>query len=129
MCRASFSNPYLVVVSRTDHIQNGQDLLDSLAELKISIMTRYEQWWGAISPVTNISPSVPVPISPPDSANCPPDSGLPVAASASESPGLITGHLQMPLQSTWCVGHTLLHALLVLIELIHRPHPEKPNKM
>jgi hypothetical protein len=67
-------------------------------------------------------------MSPHESANSPPDSGLPVAASASESSDLITGHLQMPLQSTWCVGHTLLHVLLVLKELNHRHHPEKPNK-
>jgi hypothetical protein len=57
-----------------------------------------------------------------------PPAGLPVAASASESSGLITGHLQMPLQSTGCVGHTLFHALLALRELNYRPHPEKPNK-
>jgi USP8 dimerisation domain len=36
--------PHFVVVSRTDRIQNGQEILDSLAELKISIMTHYEQW-------------------------------------------------------------------------------------
>jgi hypothetical protein len=49
--------------------------------------------------------------------NCspaPPDSGLPVAASASESSGLISGHLQIPFQSTWYVGHSLLRTLLVL---------------
>jgi hypothetical protein len=116
MCHASFSNPYLVVVCRTDHIQNGQEIVDNLAELKSPIMTRYEQWranpssmqsraqasnpisqplvahHSIIKSVTNASPSVPVPvsISPPESANCPPDSGLPVAASALE---LVEGSL------------------------------------
>jgi hypothetical protein len=148
-----FSIPYLVLISRTDHIQNGQDFLDSLAEMKIPIMTRYEKWranpssmeWRAqasnltsqplvahrsvINSVTNASPSVPVSLSSPESPNCPPDSVLRVAASALESSGLTTGYLQMPIQSTWYVGHTLLHALMVLRELNHRSRPEKPNKM
>ncbi|KAN0109033.1 hypothetical protein V8E52_009667 [Russula decolorans] len=96
-------------------------------------MTRYDQWRtdpssiqsraqasdptsqpllahrSGINAMTNASSSVPVSMSPHESANSPPDSGLPVAASASESSDLITGHLQMPLQSTW-------------------HHPEKPNK-
>ena len=111
----SFSNPCLVLASCADRNQHGQEILDSLAEIKISIMTRYDQWRAdhssiqssdptsqpllahpkGINAMTNVSSSVPVL----------PNSGLSVATSTSESSGLITGHLQMPLQSTWCVGH------------------------
>ena len=58
----------------------------------------------------------------------PPPAGPPAASSASELSRLIADHLQMPLQSTGCVGHTIFHALSVLRELNHRPHPEKPSK-
>jgi len=86
-------------------------MLDSMAEIKLSIMTRDGEWPpSVINSVANTSLSVAVSMPSPESANCPPDSGLPVAASASESSGLITSHLQMPLQST-------------------RPHPEKPNQI
>ena len=104
----SFSNLCLVLVSCADHIQHGQEILDSLAEIKISIMTRYDQWRADHSSIQSS------------------DSGLPVATSTSEFSGLIAGHLQMPLQSTWCVVHILLHALSILKELNHRHHPERP---
>ena len=51
MRHASFSNPLLIVVSRTDHLQNGQDILDILVKLKISIVTRCMQWRSNPSPV------------------------------------------------------------------------------
>jgi USP8 dimerisation domain len=61
MRHASFSIPYLVLIPRTDHIQNGQDFLDSLARMKleIPIMTRYEQWRANPSSVQPASHPVP----------------------------------------------------------------------
>ena len=65
MCHASFSNPYLVLISRTDHIQHGQEILDNLAEVKIPIMTRYEQWRAnpsSVQPQASASHLVPKPL-------------------------------------------------------------------
>lgn len=85
---------------------------------------------SVIKPVTNASPFVPVSISPPELANSTAHSGsgLPVAAPGSESSGLVTNSLQMPLQSTWCVRNPLIkliHDVLITASGHNEPISER----
>ena len=113
----------ILVVSRADQIQHGQEILDSLAELKVPLLKRYEQLRANPSslrsqaPVSNTTQQLLVAHHGIDSHNTNTSAAVPSSASASSGP------------MTKCVEiHILAYLFSVLKQLEHRTPLGKSNR-